>query len=49
MKDTSITLRIDSNTKDKLEQLAKADERSVSSLITIIIKEYLENHSPDNK
>lgn len=49
MKDTSITLRIDSNTKEKLEQLAKADERSVSSLITKILKEYLENQPQDNK
>lgn len=45
MKDNSITLRIDSDTKDQLEKLAKADERSVSSLITKIIKEYLHNLS----
>lgn len=43
MKDNSITLRIDSDTKQKLETLAKADERSVSSLITKIIKDYLNN------
>ena len=41
MKDNSITIRIDTDTKMKLEQIAKADERSVSSLISKIIKDYL--------
>lgn len=41
MKDNSITIRIDTDTKTKLEQIAKADERSVSSLISKIIKDYL--------
>lgn len=49
MKDNSITLRIDSDTKEKLEKLAKADERSVSSLITKIIKDYLSNLPPKDK
>jgi predicted transcriptional regulator len=46
MKDSSITIRIDSDTKLRLEQIAKDDERSVSSLITLILKRYLAEH-PD--
>lgn len=48
MKDNSITIRIDTDTKMKLEQIAKADERSVSSLISKIIKDYL-NTIPDGE
>jgi predicted transcriptional regulator len=44
MKDSSITIRIDSDTKLRLEQIAKDDERSVSSLITLILKRYLAEH-----
>lgn len=41
MKDNSITIRIDTATKRKLEELAQKDDRSVSSLISIIIRDYL--------
>ncbi len=47
MKDNSITIRIDTDTKMKLEQIAKADERSVSSLISKIIKDYLNKVSSE--
>ncbi len=48
MKDNTITIRIDSDTKAKLEEVAQADERSVSSLITKVLKGYL-NHLPEQK
>ena len=44
MKDTSITIRIDSKTKDKLEKIALVEDRSVSWILTKIIKEYLSSH-----
>jgi predicted DNA-binding protein len=40
-----ITFRVNPETKDKLKQLAAADERTLSQLVSIIVERYVSEHT----
>lgn len=47
-KDTSITIKLDEETKQKVEILAKNDESNVSVIVRKAIKSYVSGQSPIN-
>lgn len=47
-KDTSITIKLDEETKQKVETLAKNDESNVSVIVRKAIKSYVSGQSPIN-
>lgn len=45
MGSVSLTIRIDENDKKVIEELAKADDRSINYIVNQVIKEYINNHN----
>ena len=44
MATVSLTIRIDENDKKSIEQLAKEDDRSISYIVNLAIKEYIKKN-----
>lgn len=49
MASTSLTIRINENDRKHIEQIAKANDRSISYIVNQAIKEYIKRNVPDNK
>jgi predicted transcriptional regulator len=45
MKDSQISLRVPSDLRAELQRLADADQRSMSSLMVMALREYVERQS----
>ena len=45
----SISIVLDEPVLDEIKKLAEEDDRSVSSCINIILREYLEKNKPEEK
>lgn len=46
---TKISITLDEPVLEKIQALAELDDRSVSSCINVILKEYLESKNPAGK
>lgn len=49
MSSVSLTIRVDENDKKIIEELAKADDRSISYIVNQAIKQYIESNSSTEK
>lgn len=48
MGNVSLTIRVDSDDKKRIEEIAKADDRSISYIVNQAIKQYIRENTPDN-
>lgn len=49
MSSVSLTIRVDENDKKIIEELAKADDRSISYIVNQAIKQYIADNSSEKK